>query len=49
LNAAKSAGLPVIVTPNSFTAHHDFSGALQVLPDLSGTTVEQLRAWQAAA
>jgi len=49
LRAAVSAGLPVIVTPNSFTSHHDFAGALQVLPDLSGTTVEQLRAWQAAA
>jgi beta-phosphoglucomutase-like phosphatase (HAD superfamily) len=48
LNAAKSAGLPVIVTPNSFTAHHDFSGALKVLQDLSGTTVEQLRSWHAA-
>jgi HAD superfamily hydrolase (TIGR01509 family) len=49
LNAAKSASLPVIVTPNSFTAHHDFAGALKVLPDLSGTTVEQLRVWHAAA
>ena len=49
LNAAKSAGLPVIVTPNSFTAHHDFTGALKVLPDLSGATIEQLRSWHAAA
>ncbi|MEI6483371.1 MAG: HAD-IA family hydrolase [Betaproteobacteria bacterium] len=49
LRAAVSAGLPVIVTPNSFTAHHDFAGALKVLPDLSGTTVEQLRVWHAAA
>jgi HAD superfamily hydrolase (TIGR01509 family) len=48
LNAAKSAGLPVIVTPNSFTAHHDFTGALQVVKDLSGTTIEQLRSWHAA-
>ena len=49
LNAAKSAGLPVIVTPNSFTAHHDFTGALKVLSDLSGATIEQLRSWHAAA
>jgi beta-phosphoglucomutase-like phosphatase (HAD superfamily) len=45
LRAAVSAGLPVIVTPNHFTAHHDFSGALQVLPDLSQVTVEQLHRW----
>ena len=49
LRAAVSAGLPVIVTPNSFTAHHDFAGALKVLPDLSGITVEQLRVWHTAA
>ena len=48
LHAAVSAGLPVIVTPNSFTSHHDFAGALKLLPDLSGTTVEQLRVWHAA-
>jgi HAD superfamily hydrolase (TIGR01509 family) len=49
LRAAVSASLPVIVTPNSFTAHHDFAGALKLLPDLSGTTVEQLRVWHTAA
>ena len=49
LNAAKSAGLPVIITPNSFTAHHDFAGALQVLPDLSSASIEQLHSWHAAA
>ena len=49
LRAAVSAGLPVIVTPNSFTSHHDFAGALKLLPDLSGTTVEQLRVWHTAA
>ena len=49
LRAAVSAGLPVIVTPNSFTSHHDFAGALQVLPDLSDITIEQLRSWHTAA
>ena len=48
LRAAVSAGLPVIVTPNNFTAHHDFSGALQVLPDLSQVTVDQLHRWHSA-
>jgi len=45
LRAAVSAGLKTIVTPNSFTSHHDFSGALQVLPNLEGVSVEQLRTW----
>ena len=48
LRAAVSAGLPVIVTPNNFTVHHDFSGALQVLPDLSQVTVDQLHRWHSA-
>jgi beta-phosphoglucomutase-like phosphatase (HAD superfamily) len=45
LRAAVSAGLKTIVTPNNFTAHHDFSGALRVLSDLEGVSVEQLRTW----
>ena len=49
LKAATGAGLPTIVTPNSFTAHHDFAGALRVLPSLQGVTVGDLRAWHAAA
>ena len=42
LRAAAAAGLKTIITPNNFTAHHDFSGALRVLPNLEGVTVEQL-------
>lgn len=49
LAAARAAGLATIVTPTSFTAHHDFSGALRLLPDLSGVGVGQLRAWHASA
>lgn len=49
LQAAIEAGLATIVTPNSFTAHHDFSGALRILPDLQGTTVADLRDWHAMA
>jgi beta-phosphoglucomutase-like phosphatase (HAD superfamily) len=45
LRAAMAAGLKTIITQNRFTAHHDFSGALQVLPDLGGVGVEQLRTW----
>lgn len=49
LRAAASAGLATIVTPNRFTSHHDFSGALRVLPDLSGVTLKQLRDWHVAS
>lgn len=45
LNAARAAGLKTVITPNSFTAHHDFSGALRVVPDLSGVTVDALNQW----
>lgn len=45
LRAARAAGLHTVITPNSFTAHHDFSGALRVLPDLSGVTVARLKEW----
>ena len=47
LRAAVAAGLKTLITPNPFTAHHDFTGAMQVLPDLAGVKVEQLRAWHA--
>jgi len=48
LQAARAADLPTIVTPNAFTAHHDFTGALRILPSLEGVTVADLRAWHAA-
>lgn len=48
LRAATAAGLATVVTPNSFTAHHDFSGALKVVTDLSQVTLMQLRQWQSA-
>ena len=47
LMAARTAKLATIVTPNDFTAHHDFAGALRVLPDLAGVSVAQLREWHA--
>ena len=49
MRAAGRAGLPTIVTPNAFTAHHDFTGPLRVLPSLEDATVAALRAWHAAA
>jgi HAD superfamily hydrolase (TIGR01509 family) len=49
LQAALAAKLRTVITTNSFTGHHDFSGALQVLPNLSGIQVEHLRHWQSQA
>lgn len=49
LKAARAAGLATLVTPNGFTAHHDFSGALGILPDLQGVTLARLRDWHAGA
>ncbi len=49
LQSAMSAGLATIITPNSFTADHNFTGALRVVADLETTTVDHLRAWHAEA
>jgi HAD superfamily hydrolase (TIGR01509 family) len=49
LQAARAAGLPTIVTPNAFTAHHDFTGALRVVPSLEGVTLADVRAWHAVS
>lgn len=49
LKAAMAASLPTVITPNEFTAHQDFSGALKVLPDLGQVSVADLRAWHAQA
>jgi HAD superfamily hydrolase (TIGR01509 family) len=47
LKAARGAGLPVIVTPSEFTAHHDFKGAVCTLQSLEGVTIRDLRQWHA--
>lgn len=44
LRAACAAGVPTIVTPTAFTAHDDFTGALQVLPDLAEVQLHHLEA-----
>jgi HAD superfamily hydrolase (TIGR01509 family) len=45
LQSARAAGLACIVTPNTFTEHHDFRGAWRVLPSLHGVTPSDLQAW----
>jgi HAD superfamily hydrolase (TIGR01509 family) len=47
LRAATAAGLKTVITPNSFTEHQDFSGALRIVPDLSQVNVARLREWHA--
>ncbi len=49
LRAARAAGLATVVTPNAFTAHHDFAGALRVLSSLQGVTLADLQSWQREA
>ena len=45
LRAATAAGLATVITATRYTAQHDFSGALRVLPDLSQVTLASLRRW----
>lgn len=47
LRAARNAGLATVITQNEFTSHHDFAGALRVLPSLDGVGLTQLRQWHA--
>lgn len=45
LAAARATGLGTVVTPNAFTAHHVFDGALRCLPSLAGIGMADLHAW----
>jgi HAD superfamily hydrolase (TIGR01509 family) len=45
LQSAQSAGLATIITPTHYTHHHDFDGALKVLPSLRGVNVATLNGW----
>lgn len=45
LRAALAAGLDTVITPNSYTAHHDFKGAMRIVPDLSQVNVARLKEW----
>ena len=49
LRSATAAGLATVITPTRFTAHHDFSAALRVLPDLGAVTLDELRQWHRLA
>lgn len=49
LKAAMAAGLATVITLNSFTEHHDFSGALCVLPSLAQTSLAKLTELHVAA
>jgi HAD superfamily hydrolase (TIGR01509 family) len=49
LKAARASGLATVITTNSFTEDHDFTGALRVLPSLQGVTLDDLRQWHAKA
>ena len=49
LRAAMAAGLSTVITPNDFTAEHDFKGALRIVPSLHGVGLAQLREWHHTA
>lgn len=49
LRAAIAAGIATVITPTRFTAHHDFTGALQVRPDLAGLRLRDVQDWLRAA
>jgi HAD superfamily hydrolase (TIGR01509 family) len=49
LTAAAAAGLATLITPTAFTADHDFSAALRVVPDLSQVNLAHLAAWHEEA
>lgn len=48
LHASTAAGLATVITPTRYTADHDFSSAMQVVPDLGHVNLTQLRAWHGA-
>jgi beta-phosphoglucomutase-like phosphatase (HAD superfamily) len=48
LRAATAAGLATLITPNPFTAHHDFTGALKVVPDMTHIDLARLQQWHTA-
>lgn len=45
LQAALATHLPTIITPNNFTQHHDFTGALHIAPSLKNTRLEDIQTW----
>lgn len=47
LRSATAAGVATLITPTRYTAHHDFTGAMRVVPDLGQVDLAQLRRWHA--
>ena len=47
LAAARGAGLATVVTPNRYTQHHIFTGALRELPSLQDCALADLQVWHA--
>jgi len=45
LRAANGAGLATLITPNAFTQHHDFTGAMKVMDSLEGVSPAMIKAW----
>lgn len=45
LQSATAAGLATLITPTRYTAHHDFTAAMRVVPDLNHVNLAQLRRW----
>ncbi len=45
LQAACAAGLATVITPTRYTADHDFTGAMRIVPDLTYVDLPRLRTW----
>jgi beta-phosphoglucomutase-like phosphatase (HAD superfamily) len=45
LRSACAAKLATLITSNEFTAHHDFTGAMRILPQLKDISIEQIQKW----
>ncbi len=43
LKSSRAAGIPTLITENTYTHGQDFTGALKVLPDLAATTLADVR------
>ena len=43
LKSSRAAGIPTLITENTYTHGQDFTGALKVLPDLVATTLADVR------
>lgn len=49
LAASMAAGIPTVVTVSDYTLHENFDGALRVLAEAEGVSLEKLQHWHATA